>query len=39
VVPLDARCSIQTSAAGDVWIDASHMHLFEPASGDDLTLA
>ena len=38
VVALDANSKITKGEEAEIWMDASHLHLFDPASGDNLTL-
>jgi multiple sugar transport system ATP-binding protein len=38
VVSLDSNSRIQKGQEAEIWMDSSHMHLFDPASGDNLTL-
>ena len=37
VVTLDAESRLQKGADADLWLDPSRMHLFDPATGDNLT--
>ncbi|MFN2609060.1 MAG: ABC transporter ATP-binding protein [Acidimicrobiales bacterium] len=37
VVSLDTASHIKAGAQADLWFDASRMHLFDPATGDNLT--
>ncbi len=39
VVSLDANSRISKGEEAEIWMDPSHMHLFDPASGENLTLA
>jgi multiple sugar transport system ATP-binding protein len=38
VVALDSNSRIVKGEEAEIWMDASHMHLFDPASGNNLTL-
>ena len=38
VIALDANSRIVKGEEAEIWMDSSHMHLFDPASGDNLTL-
>ena len=38
VVSLDANSKITKGEEAEIWMDSSHLHLFDPASGDNLTL-
>ncbi|HEY0905132.1 MAG TPA: sn-glycerol-3-phosphate ABC transporter ATP-binding protein UgpC [Marmoricola sp.] len=38
VVSLDANSKIAKGEDAEIWMDSSHMHLFDPQSGDNLTL-
>ena len=38
VVSLDANSRIEKGEEAEIWMDASHLHLFDPATGDNLTL-
>jgi multiple sugar transport system ATP-binding protein len=38
VVALDANSKIDKGEEAEIWMDASHLHLFDPKSGDNLTL-
>jgi multiple sugar transport system ATP-binding protein len=38
VVALDANSKIVKGEQAEIWMDASHLHLFDPKSGDNLTL-
>jgi multiple sugar transport system ATP-binding protein len=38
VVSLDSNSRISKGEEAEIWMDASHMHLFDPATGENLTL-
>jgi multiple sugar transport system ATP-binding protein len=38
VVALDSNSRIAKGEEAEIWMDATHMHLFDPATGDNLTL-
>jgi multiple sugar transport system ATP-binding protein len=38
VIALDSNSKIVKGEEAEIWMDATHMHLFDPASGDNLTL-
>jgi len=38
VVSLDANSRIAKGEEAEIWMDASHLHLFDPATGENLTL-
>jgi multiple sugar transport system ATP-binding protein len=38
VVSLDANSKIAKGEEAEIWMDSSHLHLFDPATGDNLTL-
>lgn len=38
VISLDGASRIQEGDEAEIWMDASKMHLFDPASGDNLTV-
>jgi multiple sugar transport system ATP-binding protein len=38
VVSLDANSRIGKGEEAEIWMDASHLHLFDPSSGENLTL-
>jgi multiple sugar transport system ATP-binding protein len=38
VVSLDANSRIQKGEEAEIWMDPTHMHLFDPATGENLTL-
>ncbi|MGY2873518.1 multiple sugar transport system ATP-binding protein [Marmoricola sp. URHA0025 HA25] len=38
VVSLDANSRISKGEEAEIWMDASHLHLFDPATGENLTL-
>ena len=38
MVALDSNSRIAKGEEAEIWMDATHMHLFDPATGDNLTL-